>query len=211
MLPIRDEYRGPFGALVEVAVRHHTVDVNVPLPTVVYRCIQFLDHQNAVAEEGIFRLSGSNVVIKQLRERFNTEGDVDLINNRMSYDIHAVASLLKLYLRELPTAILTGDVGLKDFAVTESPQDMALALRELLQGIPRENTILFKYIMAFLVRVTDNSARNKMTVHNISVIFSPTLRINGTLITMILQNYQDIFDESPEKYRLASSTSCQRV
>jgi RalA-binding protein 1 len=32
---------------------------------------------------------------------------VDLVNSRDYYDIHAVAGLLKLYLRELPTTVLT--------------------------------------------------------------------------------------------------------
>jgi RalA-binding protein 1 len=48
--------------------------VDVHLPAVVYRCIQYLDAKGAASEEGIFRLSGSNVVIKGLRERFNTGG-----------------------------------------------------------------------------------------------------------------------------------------
>jgi RalA-binding protein 1 len=32
---------------------------------------------------------------------------VDLVNSRDYYDIHAVAGLLKLYLRELPITVLT--------------------------------------------------------------------------------------------------------
>jgi RalA-binding protein 1 len=72
--------RPAFGAPLGEAVRYnHPVDVSIELPAVVYRCIEYLDAKDAAGEEGIFRLSGSNVVIKQLRERFNTEGDVNLI------------------------------------------------------------------------------------------------------------------------------------
>ena len=82
------------------------------LPAVVYRCLEYLRSKDAASEEGIFRLSGSNVVIRNLRTRFNNEGDVRLLDEDQYYDIHAVASLLKLYLRELPVSILTRELHL---------------------------------------------------------------------------------------------------
>jgi RalA-binding protein 1 len=84
----------------------------VELPAVVYRCIEYLHAKEAALEEGIFRLSGSNVVIKALKERFNTEGDVDFVSGDQYYDVHAVASLFKQYLRELPTTVLTRELHL---------------------------------------------------------------------------------------------------
>jgi RalA-binding protein 1 len=96
-----------FGAPLSEAVElSQPIGLDVPLPAVVYRCIEYLQVRGAVTEEGIFRLSGSNVVIKALRDRFNIEGDVRLLEGEF-YDVHAVASLLKLYLRELPVSILT--------------------------------------------------------------------------------------------------------
>jgi RalA-binding protein 1 len=96
-----------FGAPLSEAVElSQPIGLDVPLPAVVYRCIEYLQVRGAVAEEGIFRLSGSNIVIKALRDRFNIEGDVRLLEGEF-YDVHAVASLLKLYLRELPVSILT--------------------------------------------------------------------------------------------------------
>lgn len=88
----------------------HGVDAN--LPAVAYRCIEYLSAKGAASEEGIFRLSGSNVVVKALKERFNTEGDVDILSGDHYYDVHAVASLFKQYLRELPTTVLTRELHL---------------------------------------------------------------------------------------------------
>jgi RalA-binding protein 1 len=85
--------------------------IDICLPAPVYRCIEYLEAKNASSEEGIFRLSGSSTVIKGLKERFNTEGDVKLVEGPY-YDVHAVASLLKLYLRELPESLLTRDLHL---------------------------------------------------------------------------------------------------
>lgn len=42
------------------------------LPSVVFRCIQYLETKHAENEEGIYRLSGSSAVIKSLKDRFNT-------------------------------------------------------------------------------------------------------------------------------------------
>ena len=84
--------------------------INECLPAVVYRCLEYLTLKDAASEEGIFRLSGSNLVIRALRERFSVEGDVDLSADGQYHDIHAVASLLKQYLRELPSMILTREL-----------------------------------------------------------------------------------------------------
>jgi len=62
-----------FGASLEEAVYlTKPPGIDVTLPAVVYRCIEYLDANNASDEEGIFRLSGSNVVIKGLKEKFNS-------------------------------------------------------------------------------------------------------------------------------------------
>ncbi|KAI1151044.1 hypothetical protein F4825DRAFT_376410 [Nemania diffusa] len=208
------EPRGPvrqvFGAPLAEAVRYcGPVDTNVPLPAVVYRCIQYLDMKNAIMEEGIFRLSGSNLVIKQLRERFNQEGDVNLITDETYYDIHAVASLLKLYLRELPTTILTRDLHMQFVAVTEMvnhPEKIA-ALSELVQRLPLANETLLKYLIAFMIKIINHSDMNKMTVRNVGIVFSPTLNIPAPVFALLLQNYQGIFGIEPEEYELPSPVS----
>lgn len=104
--------RSIFGIPLMEAVEYTQPDgVNIALPAVVFRCLEYLRAKRAINEEGIFRLSGSNIVIKGLRDRFNTEGDIRLLDGQY-YDVHAVASLLKLYLRELPASILTRELHL---------------------------------------------------------------------------------------------------
>ncbi|KAK8140480.1 hypothetical protein PG984_000546 [Apiospora sp. TS-2023a] len=199
-----------FGSSLGDAVRFSgPVDVNVPLPSVVFRCIQYLDSKNAVLEEGIFRLSGSNVVIKGLRERFNVEGDVNLVTDETYYDIHAVASLLKLYLRELPTTILTRDLHLQFLSVTEmtSHPEKIAALAELVQHLPQANGTLLRYLIAFLIKIINNSDVNKMTVRNVGIVFSPTLNIPAPVFALLLQNYEGIFGMNPEEYELPSPAS----
>lgn len=202
--------RQVFGAPLAEAVRYNSpVDVKVPLPAVVYRCIQYLEARNAVYEEGIFRLSGSNVLIKQLRERFNNESDVNLLTDSTYHDIHAVASLLKLYLRELPTTILTRDLHMQFLSVTEmtNQEEKLAALGELATHLPQANATLLKYLVAFLVRIINHSDQNKMTVRNVGIVFSPTLNIPAPVFALLLQNYEAIFGIEPEEYELPSPVS----
>lgn len=110
----RDFGRPVFGIPLAEAVQFCAPQgIAVDLPAVVYRCIEYLKAKDAASEEGIFRLSGSNVVVKALKERFNTEGDVDFLTGDQYYDVHAVASLFKQYLRELPTTVLTRELHLE--------------------------------------------------------------------------------------------------
>jgi len=109
----REHVKPVFGIPLAEAVQDcGSYGVDAELPAVVYRCIEYLQAKDAALEEGIFRLSGSNVVIKALKERFNTEGDVDFLAGDQYYDVHAVASLFKQYLRELPTTVLTRELHL---------------------------------------------------------------------------------------------------
>jgi len=111
--------KAAFGAPLAEAVDYcppHGIDVC--LPAVVYRCLEYLEANDAAGEEGIFRMSGSNIVIKGLRGRFNAEGDIDLLAaDEQYFDVHAVASLLKQYLRELPQPVLTRELHLQFISV----------------------------------------------------------------------------------------------
>ncbi|PSR76025.1 hypothetical protein BD289DRAFT_486972 [Coniella lustricola] len=209
-------YTGPvrrvFGAPLSEAVKYNSPrDVRVPLPAVMYRCIQYLDARGAITEEGIFRLSGSNVVIKQLKERFDTEGDINLLEDEQYHDIHAVASMMKAYLRELPTSILTRDLHMDFVAVTEmnTQTEKIAALQELVKLLPLANGALLRYLIAFLIKIINNADRNKMTVRNVGIVFSPTLTIPAPVFALLLQNYEAIFGIPPEEYELPPRASME--
>lgn len=64
---------GLFGISLQDAVditREMGMGINVP--SVVYRCIEYLEHMDAAKEEGIYRLSGSNSAIRLLKDKFNS-------------------------------------------------------------------------------------------------------------------------------------------
>lgn len=53
--------------------------------------------------EGVFRINGNSKVIERLRAAYDKNGEVNLIEVA---DLMAVASLIKLFLRELPEGVV---------------------------------------------------------------------------------------------------------
>lgn len=218
----KDFVRPVFGIPLAEAVQYCAPQgVDVELPAVVYRCIEYLQAKGASSEEGIFRLSGSNVVIKALKERFNTEGDIDFLAGDEYYDVHAVASLFKQYLRELPTTVLTRELHLEFlrvlgeqlilisflgivltvfffFAELDEREKKIAAFNFLVHRLPKANLTLLRALSQFLIEIVNNSAVNKMTVRNVGIVFAPTLNIPAPVFSMFLTDYDSIFDQSPE-------------
>ncbi|KAF2221583.1 hypothetical protein BDZ85DRAFT_201435, partial [Elsinoe ampelina] len=188
--------RAVFGAHLAEAVEFAApTDVPVRLPAVVYRCIEYLRAHDAIHEEGIFRMSGSNLVIRGLKERFNSEGDVHLLAaGEQMYDIHAVASLLKLYFRELPSTILTRDLHLDFVSCLDlDGKTKVEAFNILVNRLPAPNRELLENLTAFLREIVDNEATNKMNVRNVGIVFSPTLNIPAPLISLFVTDHGKIF------------------
>ncbi|KAI5810227.1 hypothetical protein DFH27DRAFT_180762 [Peziza echinospora] len=204
-----------FGVSLEEAIAvSRPFGVTTPLPAVVYRCLEYLDAKNAINEEGIFRLSGSNVVIKGLRDKFNSESDVNLLATDEYYDVHAVAGLLKLYLRELPTNILTTERREDFLRVTEmdDKQKKIQALNDLVHSLPIANFTLLKALSGHLIGIVDNAGVNKMNVRNVGIVFSPTLNIPAQVFALFLQEHHGIFfrDENEDMMDRPISPEQQR-
>jgi RalA-binding protein 1 len=62
-------HRAVFGVMLEESLE---VACIAGLPAVVFRCIEYLEKTKADQEEGIYRLSGSSAVIKNLKDKFNS-------------------------------------------------------------------------------------------------------------------------------------------
>uniref|UniRef100_A0A6I8Q4R6 Rho GTPase-activating protein 22 n=1 Tax=Xenopus tropicalis TaxID=8364 RepID=A0A6I8Q4R6_XENTR len=87
-----------FGQRLEDAVSLETRHA----PLVVEQCVDFI-RENGLQEEGLFRLPGQATLVKELQDTFDSGGKPTFDK---STDVHTVASLLKLYLRELPEPVI---------------------------------------------------------------------------------------------------------
>jgi Rho-type GTPase-activating protein 1/2 len=77
------------------------------IPSVVTRCIEEVELRG-MDVEGIYRKTGGNSQVKTLQEGFEKSEDYDISDPTI--DITAITSVLKQYLRKLPTPLLTFDV-----------------------------------------------------------------------------------------------------
>ncbi|KAJ3131163.1 hypothetical protein HK100_006709 [Physocladia obscura] len=194
-----DTARLVFGAPLEQALSISRISNDIELPAVVYRCIEYLDCNKAAQEEGIYRLSGTTTAIQQLKNLFNSDSDVDLLNDTITnidmVDVHAVAGLLKLYLRDLPAPILT--VALQkefvDIAKLDDRNDRVIELCRLTKKLPKPNYTLLATIMSHLIQIAQASHVNKMTARNLCIVFSPTLNIPVLVLTLMLAEFDHVF------------------
>ncbi|KAH9855192.1 hypothetical protein C2E23DRAFT_724752 [Lenzites betulinus] len=77
------------------------------VPALVVRCAQHILRWG-VQEEGLFRVSGRSSHVAKLRSEFDAGSDYDLTQCEPGdLDPHAVASIFKTFLRELPEPLLT--------------------------------------------------------------------------------------------------------
>ncbi|KAF2435021.1 hypothetical protein EJ08DRAFT_692923 [Tothia fuscella] len=188
--------------LTEAVEASQPIGVDLFLPSVVYRCIEYLEAREAIEEEGIFRLSGSQNVIKALRERFNTEIDVKLLEGDY-FDVHAVASLLKLYLRELPSSVLTRELHLDFLKVldVEDKEKRVVGFNVLVHKLPRANEELLSNLCSYLADIANRADVNKMNVRNVAIVFAPTLNIPAPLIQLFLTDFVGIFGDPVEEHK----------
>ncbi|KAJ3032040.1 UNVERIFIED_CONTAM: hypothetical protein HDU68_008073 [Siphonaria sp. JEL0065] len=191
-----DPNRIIFGAPLEHGIAISRISDDLELPAIVYRCIEYLDYYKASQEEGIYRLSGTSTTIQQLKYLFNLEGDVDLINcNLDMMDVHVVSGLLKLYLRELPTPVLTKTLQ-QDFmtiANFDDRNDRVLQLSHLLSLLPYPNYFLLETLISHLVSIVQASAVNKMSVRNVGIVFAPTLGVPALVFILLLAEFNQVF------------------
>ncbi|KAF7309594.1 hypothetical protein MIND_00330400 [Mycena indigotica] len=208
-------HRAVFGVSLEESL---DVAEIAHLPAIVFRCIQYLEAKKADQEEGIYRLSGSSAVIKSLKDRFNMEGDIDLVSSDEYWDPHAIAGLLKSFLRELPASILTHNLHMKFLSVIDfvDPQERIKELAQLIAALPFANYSLLRALTAHLILIVQNATVNKMTMRNVGIVFSPTLGIPAPLFNLMLSEFTRVFrvddedDGNPESKQSSDTETSDR-
>ncbi|KAL0564477.1 Rho GTPase activating protein, partial [Marasmius crinis-equi] len=181
-----------FGVPLEVSLEVAQI---ADLPAVVFRCMEFLEVKNGIQETLIYGSNGRSSIVDSLKNRFDLEGDVDLVASEEHYDPHDIASLLKAYLRELPTPILTQDLH-DDFlyaAATDDLQEKIDELSQMIASLPNANYSLIRALAAHLDLVVQNSHINKMRLSILEIYFTPTLKIPPELFRVMIEHFERVF------------------
>ncbi|NWY37096.1 RHG24 protein, partial [Sylvia atricapilla] len=166
---------GIFGQKLEDTVRYEKRYGTRLAPMLVEQCVDFI-RQRGLKEEGLFRLPGQANLVKELQDAFDCGEKPSFDSNT---DVHTVASLLKLYLRELPEPVVPY-AKYEDFLSCAKmlSKEEETGLKELVKqvkSLPAVNYNLLKYICRFLDEVQSYSGVNKMSVQNLATVFGPNI------------------------------------
>ncbi|KAL7749926.1 hypothetical protein RI367_004802 [Sorochytrium milnesiophthora] len=189
-----------FGSPLAEAVDNSRIDENCALPAVVIRCIEYLDGRG-LHEVGLYRISGSATAVAHLKAIFDQGDDIDFLLESEPVDVHSVATLFKMYLREhlslklivdpVPENIL-GDL-LADLTQCITTQPDIQQVAALARQLPLPNYYLLSWLCSHLARLVYYADTNKMSLNNLALIFCPTLRMDNIVFSYFVDNVVEIF------------------
>ncbi|KAK3807650.1 MAG: hypothetical protein J3Q66DRAFT_82501 [Benniella sp.] len=147
-----------------------------PIPLVIVKCSEAIDRAG-LRREGIYRVSGRHAQIMNLKKQFETnEEAVDLTDPAYADDCASIAAVLKNYLRELPEPLFPFPHN--ERVAYSSIPDTATRLGELkgrLKLLPHCNIDTLHFLIRHLRRIYEHVDDNKMTLDNLSMIFTPAI------------------------------------
>ncbi|NXH96450.1 RHG22 protein, partial [Pachycephala philippinensis] len=166
---------GIFGQRLEDTVQYERKYGQRLAPLLVEQCVDFI-RERGLTEEGLFRMPGQANLVKDLQDSFDC-GEKPLFDSNT--DVHTVASLLKLYLRELPEPVIPF-AKYEDFLscgqlLSKDEGEGTQELVKQVKNLPQANYNLLKYICKFLDEVQAHSSVNKMSVQNLATVFGPNI------------------------------------
>jgi len=172
-------------SLDEAVLKSSQIVSNVP--DVVAMCIVYI-REKAVEEEGIFRISGSQTKIKELRETIDEGLSVNL--NEVN-DVHVISGLLKLYFRELPQSFLSAEI-----VITDDANETLAACSAFVNSLSAATYTTAKMLYELLNVISCHSDVNKMPSKNLSIVFAPTLGCPNEVLAFLIDNYADAFQSN---------------
>jgi len=157
------------GTLEEQAQKEGT-----KIPKVVEECIKEIE-KRGVETEGIYRLSGNTAVVNKLKAMYNRGEPVSFDDD--SVDLPVIASLIKLYFRELKDTLIPTRMydSFMDALRNNNHDEKLYQLSDLIHQLPQVNYDVLAYLMKHLKHVSEHSDQNKMEINNLAIVFGPTL------------------------------------
>ncbi|XP_026554114.1 protein FAM13A isoform X3 [Pseudonaja textilis] len=181
------------------------------IPTVVWDIVEYLSW-HGLKQEGLFRVNGNLKTVEQLRMKYEGGDQVDLAAEA---DVSSAASLLKLFLRELPDRVIPSTLYPKFIQLYEASQKCGVEtsdLRDLLRQMPETHYCLLKYLCHFLKRVAEHHTENKMNVSNLATVFGPNCfcvppgfegmkqqEVCNKIMVRMLESYSSLFEWEQQK------------
>ncbi|KAH8295982.1 hypothetical protein KR018_008982 [Drosophila ironensis] len=163
-----------FGAKMSQVLKREKRDI----PFIISACIREVERRGML-EVGCYRVSGSASDLSKLKKAFESDA-YEAEQLLREVDIHSVTGILKSFLRELPEALFTDQMYPRFFDTYSafSNKNEITRTNELLkiyEELPQANKASINLILDHLIRVHEKEADNKMSLHNLAMVFGPTL------------------------------------
>ncbi len=148
---------GVFG--VDPTTLDQIEDSGVTVPRILVDMKNFVLDKNGANSEGIFRLAGEQTEIQRIKGLMNQK-----IFDFNTKDINAIASLIKIWFRDLHVPILNAlpSESIMNFSDAD---DCVNAFNTL----PEPQKSLVSWLLDLLVIISQNSEVNKMTAQNLGM------------------------------------------
>ncbi|XP_063352646.1 rho GTPase-activating protein 18 isoform X1 [Pelmatolapia mariae] len=145
------------------------------VPLILQKIISHIEEEG-LHTEGLLRIPGVATRVKLLCQDLESSF-YDGTFSWQQMKQHDAASLLKLFIRELPHPLLTVEYLNAFIAVNNLPtkKQQLQALNLLVLLLPEANRDTLKALVEFFQRVIKNQAKNKMTLNNVSVVMAPNI------------------------------------
>lgn len=131
--------------------------------------------------EGIYRKSGVNSKIKELKAKMSEPTTSNIEIDYESYNVHVLANVLKSFLRDMPEPLLTFD-RYDDFLRAADLPDTNIRVQTLLsliKKLPPAHHFLLERLIFHLALVAQREKHNRMSASSLAIVFAPcVLRTN---------------------------------
>ncbi|KAF7208337.1 rac GTPase-activating protein 1 [Nothobranchius furzeri] len=143
------------------------------IPALVIYCIKEIE-QRGLHEVGLYRVSGHERVVKELKEKLIRGKTLPSLNK--VEDINVIAGVLKDFLRNLPEPLLTFQLNKAFMEAVEIQDDgnCLAMLYHVVSELPQPNRDTLACLMIHLQKVSQ-SVHTKMDIKNLARVFGPTL------------------------------------
>jgi hypothetical protein len=155
-----------WGVSLEVAAKRSDPDGLIPLP--IKKSILYINDQ-ALDEEGIYRVSAAVSKIRRIREEFDSGRGNDFAFRPSSGS--DAAGIVVNFIGNLPEPLFTA--ALNNEFVTASERNDLNQLKALIARLPPCNLETLRLLCQHLYLVSQHSDKNKMDVPNLARCFGP--------------------------------------
>ncbi|KAI0733987.1 RhoGAP-domain-containing protein [Fomitopsis betulina] len=169
----------------------HGVEGEQGVPKIVRICVKDID-KRGLESEGIYRVSGKHASVRELQHKIERNEAAFQLNP--VDEVYAVASLLKMYLRELPEPLFRFPLQ-ERLSHSEDLDEHRVGDFQLIRGkirrLPVVHQTTLRILLEHLARVAAHSDKNKMDARNLAIVFATVIfgedempKSGGDLLTL---------------------------